>query len=125
MIFEEHHVAVTPFDGEVRIGSTMELGSHDLRANPKRLALLMKSARAHLAVCPDATGVEPWVGLRPMTYDDLPCIDRSPAASNMIVAAGHGMIGVSTAPATGLLAAEMLSGEPTHLDVQPYRLSRF
>jgi D-amino-acid dehydrogenase len=125
MIFEEHHVAVTPFDGQVRIGSTMELGSHDLRANPKRLALLMKSARAHLAVCPDADGVEPWVGLRPMTYDDLPCIDRSPAASNMIVAAGHGMIGVSTAPATGLLAAEMLSGDQPHLDVQPYRLSRF
>jgi D-amino-acid dehydrogenase len=125
MIFEEHHVAVTPFDGQVRIGSTMELGSHNLRANPKRLSLLMKSARAHLAVCPDAGGIEPWVGLRPMTYDDLPCIDHSPLAQNLVVAAGHGMIGVSTAPATGLLAAEMLSGEPPHLDVRPYRLSRF
>ena len=60
-----------------------------------------------------------------MTYDSLPIIDRSPAYENVMIAAGHNMLGLSMAPATGKLVAEMVNGRRRHIDPTPYRVSRF
>ena len=60
-----------------------------------------------------------------MVYDGLPCIGTAPGAGNVIVAAGNGMIGLASAPATGKLVAELAGGEEPHLDPAPYQLSRF
>lgn len=125
MIFEEHHVAVTPLELGFRVGSTMEFTGYDRSINPKRVALLRKSAADHLEEPLPVTVEEEWVGWRPMSVDGLPCIGRAPAASNLIVAAGNGMIGLATAPATGKLVAEIASGHTPHIDATPYSLSRF
>ena len=60
-----------------------------------------------------------------MTWDSLPIIDRSPALNNVVIAAGHNMLGLSMAPATGKLVAELLGGDEPFLDVSPYRVGRF
>lgn len=125
MIFEEHHVAVTPLESGFRVGSTMEFTGYDRSINPKRLALLRKSAAAHLEEPLPETVDEEWVGWRPMSVDGLPSIGRAPGASNLIVAAGNGMIGLATAPATGRLVAEIASDQTSHIDATPYSLSRF
>lgn len=125
MIFEEHHVAVTPMESALRVGSTMEFTGYDRRLNRKRLALLRKSAQLHLAEPLPETVDEEWSGWRPMVYDGLPCIDRAPGAGNVIVAAGNGMIGLATAPATGKLVAELASGTTPHLNPAAYSLARF
>ncbi len=125
LIFEESHVAVTPWEATLRVGSTMEFAGYDRTANPSRVSLLMRSAREHLRAVPSDAGIEPWVGWRPMVYDGLPCIDRTPAASNAFVAAGNGMIGLATAPATGKLVAELATGETPHIDPAPYSMRRF
>jgi D-amino-acid dehydrogenase len=59
-----------------------------------------------------------------MTPDGKPFIDFAPAARNVLVAAGHNMIGMSTGPGTGVLAAELLTGESPHLDPRPFRIAR-
>lgn len=124
MIFEEHHVAVTPMREAFRVGSTMEFTGYNRKLNPKRLALLRHSAEDHLgATLPHKT--QEWTGWRPMVYDGLPCIGRAPGAKNVIVAAGNGMIGLATAPATGKLVAELASDTTTHIDAGPYSLTRF
>ena len=64
-------------------------------------------------------------GWRPMTPDSLPIIDRSPALSNVFITVGHNMLGVSMAPATGRLVAELLGGTTPHIDSTPYRATRF
>ncbi len=125
MIFEEHHVAVTPLESGFRVGSTMEFTGYDRSINPKRLALLRKSAAEHLEEPLPETVNEEWAGWRPMSVDGLPCIGRAPAARNLIVAAGNGMIGLATAPATGKLVAEIASEQTPHIDATPYSLSRF
>ena len=79
MIFEAHHVAVTPFEGALRIGSTMEFAGLDRSINRQRVQLLMKSARAHLREVPEETQVQPWAGWRPMTYDGIPRIGPTPS----------------------------------------------
>ena len=68
--------------------------------------------------------MEKWFGWRPMTPDGIPIIDRSPALNNVLLAAGHNMLGLSMAPATGRLIAEMLAGKAAHLDLSPYAVRR-
>jgi D-amino-acid dehydrogenase len=123
MIFEEDRVAVTPFADGLRIGSTMEFAGYDETLNRDRLRLLTDAAAAYLRD-PGGTAGEEWWGWRPMTPDGLPVIGPAPALANVVVAAGHGMLGVSMAPATGKLVAELLSGAAPHLDPAPYRISR-
>ncbi|MCI0380319.1 MAG: FAD-dependent oxidoreductase [Gemmataceae bacterium] len=125
LLFEEHRVGVTPFQSGYRLGSTMEFAGYDASLNRKRLNLLREGAR-HYLYEPECDPVEEeWFGWRPMTPDSLPIIDRSPALDNVVIAAGHNMLGLSMAPATGKLVAQMLSGAPTHLDPTPYRATRF
>ena len=60
-----------------------------------------------------------------MTPDSIPIIDRSPRFGNVLIAAGHNMLGLSMAPATGRLVAELLDGQRPHVDPAPYRVKRF
>lgn len=125
LIFEEHRVAVTPFASGYRIGSTMEFAGYDERLNRSRLGLLTDAAKIYLRDPLAEPVQEEWWGWRPMTYDSVPVIDRAPAARNVLVAAGHNMLGLSMGPATGKLVAEMLGEGPTHVDAGPYSLKRF
>jgi D-amino-acid dehydrogenase len=125
MIFEEDHVAVTSFRGAFRIGSTMQLTGFDRSVPDKRIELLKRAARAHLT-CPVPQGEEHrWSGWRPMMPDGLPCIGPAPSCDNAFVAAGNGMIGMASGPATGKLIAEQVTGNETHVDPFPFRLERF
>jgi D-amino-acid dehydrogenase len=125
LIFEEHRVAVTPMRSGYRLGSTMEFAGYDSSLNPARLALLRDAATHYLHEPGTEPVVEEWFGWRPMTPDGLPVIDRSPAMANVLIAAGHNMLGLSMAPATGRLVAEMLGERRTHVDSAPYSLRRF
>ena len=125
MIFEEHHVAVTPMETGYRLGSMMEFVGYDESIDPRRLEVLTKSAALYLHESATAPIQETWYGWRPMTPDSRPMIDRSPALANVVIAAGHNMLGLSMAPATGKLVAELLSGDPPHVDPAPYSARRF
>jgi D-amino-acid dehydrogenase len=125
LIFEEHRVAVTPFRSGYRLGSTMEFAGYDDTLNRSRLGLLTDAAKLYLRDPLAEPVEEEWWGWRPMTYDGLPVIDRAPAARNVLVAAGHNMLGLSMATATGKLVAELVCGEKPHIDPGPYALRRF
>ena len=118
-------MAITPMRTGYRIGSTMEFAGYDTSLNRKRLELLTNGASHYLRE-PTAEPVEEeWWGWRPMVADGKPIIDRSPAFENVWIAAGHGMLGLSMAPATGKLVAEMLTGAKPHVDPTPYSVARF
>jgi D-amino-acid dehydrogenase len=125
LMFEEHRVAVTPMRSGYRLGSIMEFAGYDTSLDPRRLELLRAGA-SHYLLEPTAEPVlEQWFGWRPMTYDGKPIIDRSPALANVVIAAGHNMLGVSMAPATGKLVAELLGCDHPHIDLAPYSATRF
>jgi D-amino-acid dehydrogenase len=125
LIFEEHRVAVTPFQSGYRLGSTMEFAGYDTSLNPRRLNLLRDAARHYLHEPLGEPVEEEWFGWRPMTYDSTPIIDRCPSLRNVLIAAGHNMLGLSMSPATGKLAAELLGEQSPHLEVAPYAVTRF
>jgi D-amino-acid dehydrogenase len=126
LIFPEHRVAVTPMHSGYRLGSIMEFAGYDESIRPERLQLLRSGAAHYLREPYSLPIVETWYGWRPMTYDSLPIIDQTPRWKNAWLATGHNMLGLSMAPATGRLLAELLGEEESpHIDPLPYRLSRF
>jgi D-amino-acid dehydrogenase len=125
LIFPETRVAVTPFQSGYRLGSTMEFAGYDESIRPERLQLLKDGAAPYLREPFCEPVEERWYGWRPMTYDSVPIIDRSPKYDNVYIAAGHNMLGLSMAPATGKLVAEMVNGTAPHVDPKPYRVGRF
>jgi D-amino-acid dehydrogenase len=124
VIFEEHRVAAAPMQSGYRLGSTMEFAGYDTSLAPERITLLRDAAVHYLQEPHGEPVLERWYGWRPMTFDGIPFIDRSPAMENVYVAAGHNMLGVSMAPATGKLVAELIGGETPHLEPQPYSFAR-
>ncbi len=124
IIFEEHRVAISPMQSGYRIGSTMEFAGYDARLNPDRLTLLRDTAALYLKEPVRDPTLEEWWGWRPMTPDGLPFIGRLPAFDNVYLAAGHCMLGVSMAPATGKLVAELMTAQSPHIDPVPYAVTR-
>jgi D-amino-acid dehydrogenase len=103
----------------------MAFQGYDTRLNPRRLDHMAAAGRSFLAHSPEAASGEAWAGLRPMSADDLPLVGPLPGWSNVTVASGHGMLGLTTAPSTGRLLAEIVAKRPPHLDPGPFRLNRF
>ena len=125
LLFPEHKVVVTPWASGYRIGSTMEFSGFDASHSPRRLALLAAGATPYLHE-PTATPVlETWSGFRPMTTDDNPIIGPCPGVPNVYLSTGHGMLGITLAPATGKLLAELLNQQTPHVDPTPFAVDRF
>ena len=125
MLFPEHKVGVTPFEDGYRLGSMMEFVGYDTSIPESRIRQLRQSAEPYLVSPHTADVRETWFGWRPMTWDSLPIIGPVPKNRNAFLATGHNMLGMSLATATGRLIAEMVRGEPTHLDAAPYSPMRF
>jgi len=118
-ILTEARVAVTPMDGALRVGGTMEIAGFDETIDLRRVRGIMQSVPDYFPDfrAEDFTGLEPWVGLRPCSPDGLPYLGRTAAHANLTIATGHAMMGLSLAPVTGMLIAEILSGHPPAIDL--------
>jgi D-amino-acid dehydrogenase len=125
LIFEEHRVAITPMKSAYRIGSTMEFAGYDSTLNRQRLELLREGAKPYLHEPFGEAVVEEWFGWRPMTPDSIPIIGPSPRLGNVVIAAGHNMLGLSMAPGTGQLVAALLDQRSPPIDPAPYSATRF
>jgi D-amino-acid dehydrogenase len=121
----ERRIAITPRDGSTRLAGTLELVDGDESIAPRRVDAIVRSARTVLDVPESPHVVELWRGLRPCTPDGLPVIGLAPGYENLLVATGHQMCGLHTAPGTGRLAADLLTGEKPLFAPAPFRAERF
>ncbi len=126
-IFTEARVAVTPMDGMLRFGGTMEIAGLNEEINPIRVRGIIKSVPAYYPEfsADDFAGVAPWCGLRPCSPDGLPYLGRTGKFSNVVIATGHAMMGLSLGPITGRVAAELLSGEKPSIDLSLLNPDRY
>lgn len=127
LILSETKVAVTPLADTLRFGGTLELSGLDLRITPRRVEAIKKAIPLYLQ------GIEPqkmqlirlWRGLRPCSPDGLPFVGRSRKFSNLVIACGHAMQGVSLGPVTGKIVAQILAGETPLMDITPMSVDRY
>ena len=117
-VLAEARVSVSPMNGTLRFGGTMELAGLDESINPIRVRGIIAAVQRYYPEFgpQDFDGVQPWRGLRPCTPDGLPYVGRSARAPNLVVGTGHAMMGVSLGPVTGSLVAGILSGEKPEID---------
>lgn len=126
LYLDEARLAVTPFDGTVRIAGLMELTPPDTALRPERLAAIAGGANRYLRDWPaDPALASGWTGMRPLTPDGLPLIGRVPGFQNLLVAAGHAMLGITLAPATAEALAEMMGDERVPEMLKPFDPGRF
>ncbi len=106
----EAKLGLSPFDGAVRIAGVFELGAPTAEAPAGAGERLLAAARPYLSGWqPESDGpVEAWAGLRPATPDGLPLIGALPGLESLYLATGHGMLGVTLAPATAALLAPLV-----------------
>ena len=121
----EKRTVATPWQSGYRLGGIMELSGHNSHLKVSRINHLRSAAHDYLHAPLGDPIHEEWTGMRPMTYDELPVIDQAPHVPNLFLATGHGMLGLSTAPSTGELVAELIAGENPHIDPTPFRADRF
>lgn len=125
-ILVEDRAAMTPLGRDLRIGGTMELSgiNHDIKMH--RVKPIVRAANTfypnlHLEVpAPEKI----WTGLRPVSPDGLPYIGRPAHLSNVSVAGGHAMLGVSLAAATGHLIRQIIMNEKTDISMEAFRVER-
>ena len=125
MLFPEEKVGVSPFETNMRLGSMMEFVGFDTSIPAYRIQQLRDAARPFLRASVDGEAKETWYGWRPMTWDSLPIIGPVPGTNNAHLATGHNMLGMSLATSTGKLIAEMVSGDPLHIDSSAFSPARF
>ncbi len=125
LLFSEANVVANPLGDALRIAGTLELAGMDFSFNLRRVNAIRRSSRAYLPGLDDAKVIEIWRGLRPCTPDGLPIISRARGLENLILAAGHAMLGMSLGPITGKLVAQLIREVPTAMDLTPLAAGRF
>ncbi len=123
----EAKVVLTPMAEELRLAGTLELAGYNDAINMPRVQSILDTAREYLPDLdldsPDI--VEIWRGLRPCSPDGLPYVGRSPRYDNIVVATGHGMLGISLAPITGKIVSQLVAGQRPCLDITSLNVERF
>jgi len=107
-----------------RVAGTVEIAGVDAAPRYDRAHVLLRQAQR---MFPQIGEVEArmWMGCRPSLPDSIPVIDRCPTAPSVFFAFGHGHLGMTGAPMTARLIAEMVAEETPAIDVTPYRITRF
>jgi glycine/D-amino acid oxidase-like deaminating enzyme len=128
--FGDKHIVASPVGGQTRFAGTMEFSGNNRHLEWRRIVSIAEASKAYLGSWfdnpDDLVGriSEPWVGGRPMLPDGLPVLDRLPGLQNAFLSTGHGMLGITLAPASGRsLASYVVTGSrPTELT--PFQFAR-
>lgn len=124
-LLKEGRVAVTPMGSHLRVAGTMEICGNDLSIDPVRLEGIKKSFCQFFPQFTDNdfSDLKAWSGLRPCSPDGLPYIGPVKSLSNVMIASGHAMLGLSLGPVTGKLIADLHKKREVDLRLSPNRFS--
>ena len=114
---------LVPMQGRLRVAGTVELGGLNAPANPRRIAVLERGAKTVFPAlgAPSRT----WLGFRPSMPDSVPVIGPSRGGKDIILAFGHGHLGLTLAPITARIVGDIVAGRSDPDWLKPYAPGRF
>jgi D-amino-acid dehydrogenase len=118
----------TPMELGLRFAGTVELAGLDAPPDWRRAQILLTQGRKMLpglAAQHAEDQVSVWMGHRPALPDSLPVIGASRASRDVIYAFGHGHVGMTAAPMTGRIVADLVVGRSAPIDIAPFAAGRF
>ncbi|MEQ1746895.1 MAG: FAD-dependent oxidoreductase [Saprospiraceae bacterium] len=139
-ILLEAKVALTPWPGRLRIGSTMEIGPINDRILFPRVQGILEAVPRYLPgyledpafrQLADLDNLRKnlrekvWFGFRPVSADGMPYIGFARKNANLMIATGHAMLGLSLAAGTGKLVAEIAGGRVTSVPAEAFDPCRY
>ena len=121
IILKDGVYLIPRLDGHVLVGSTLEDVGFDKSTTEEARAMLYERATAILPWLKQAPLVQHWAGLRPGSPDNIPVIARHPYLENLYLNSGHFRYGVTMAPASAEIIANLILGRTQQIDTAPYR----
>lgn len=126
LMLVERKIAVTPRANSIRLAGTLELvNPNDYSITPRRVNAILNGSKLFLNVPEKPEVLELWRGLRPCTPDGVPVIGYSTKFNNLLISAGHQMLGIQSGPGSAKLASDLLLDSTPLFDPHPFRADRF
>lgn len=120
-------MSVTWTDRGLRCAGQVEIAGLEAAPNWRRAEIL----RDHLLRSFPRLGAVPpervrfWMGHRPSMPDGLPCLGPAAATPDVLLAFGHGHVGLVAGPRSARVIGALLAGDAPEIPIEPFRVSRF
>ncbi len=112
--------------GNWTIGSSRDFAGYDNRVTMQTLKYIAKRAIKFVPKLKDISCIRTFAGLRPFCYvDGLPILSKIKNLQNFVIATGHAGEGMTLAPITGKLIAELITESRTSLSIDAFSFLRF
>ena len=116
--------SVTVMEGGVRLAGTVEIAGLDAPPTEARALMLLRQA-AEMFPGIRTEGYATWMGFRPGPPDSVPVIGPAPGLRGLFLDFGHGHTGLTGAPMSGRLLADLVAGRQPSINPAAYSAARF
>jgi len=120
MVYREGFYMIPRLDGHLLAGSTLEDVGFDNGITENVREELRIKAEAIMPELKQQPIIKHWSGLRPGTPENLPTISAHPSIKNLYLNTGHFRYGLTMAPASAKLIADLMTGATPCIDPGPY-----
>ena len=111
--------------GMTRITAFGDNEGTNLDINPERREQIWGYAKTMFPQDYDESKENLWVGLRPVSPDDVPIIGQSSIYSNLYFNIGHGSRGMKLALGSGIVLHSIMTGQKAPIDIWGFNPERF
>ncbi|MGF6970558.1 D-amino-acid dehydrogenase [Paraburkholderia sp. WC7.3g] len=124
VIYADGGFCLAPMTRGLQVGGTIEFAQQEAAPNFRRAEIILNKTRR---IFPElrTKDQELGVGYRPLLPDSKPVIDRTRKLPNVILATGHGQLGLTLAATTGKLVSDLISGRSPPVDLASFSAYRF
>lgn len=115
-------------DGGLRAGGQVEIAGMAAAPDWRRADILYRHLQTMfegLPATPESAEVQRWLGHRPSTPDGLPCIGPSARTRDVVLAFGHGHVGLGSSARTGIWAARCMAVDEPDMALAAFSPARF
>lgn len=123
MVLDNAHYLIPRSDGKILAGSTVERSGFNKETDLETKTQLAAFAHQLLPSLKQFPIIAHWAGLRPGTEHGIPYIARHPELENLSINAGHFRNGLTMAPASAQLLADLLLNRFPKIDPEPYQFN--
>ncbi len=123
IVLQNGHYLIPRRDGHVLAGSTLETAGFDKSTTDAARLELLAFAGGILPTLTEQCLQQHWSGLRPGSPDNIPLISPHPDYANLYFNSGHFRYGVTMAPASAQVLADLIEGKSPTISAAPYAFS--
>jgi glycine oxidase len=122
IVYQNGFYMIPRSDGHLLAGSTLEDVGFDASTSEDVRDELAKKAESIMPSLKGLPIIKHWSGLRPGTPENLPTISAHPSIQNLYLNTGHFRYGLTMAPASAKLIADLISKSPPFIDASHFAL---